>query len=731
MEASDRARSCWVTHCSTSAAVKFIFITPILLFLSACGGSGGGDDPPADKTAPKIEALDPTGGSDITDITQSLTFKVTDTGGSGVDTASIVVMANGADRSNEAVFASDVLTLTPTTLSRWQRGGLDITITLKDKSANTADADFSYTVTPVTQALPRAVPPQGNAPLTVSFYPDVSLDAVIESYDWDFDGDDIYDISETIGRVQTYVFNTPGTYSVKLKVTDASGNESIGEVSVVATNAPPQVVAEAQPSNGGIPLTVSFTVTAIDNEGITSYAWDFDGDGNNEETSTTTGDITYEYTTPGVYRPILTVIDTAGETTKLQVPSIDVRVGPVGSPSISAGANPIEGKAPLSVNFTARVSDPDSQVVSQWEWDFEDNGTFDYNSATSGDVSHDYIASGTYYARVRVTLADGDTAEDVVQITVLQDLSLALSTDTLDATLDESVTITTTLGGASKVSLLIENTLGQTVRTLVSIQQRAGGSYDDIWDGKDEQGNPVPDGQYRAILVYEENGETKRFDLGLITGGQESNPTGNYANRFAPFSADPLEIEYSLDQASEVTAFMGYLGVGTRRLFTFYQRKPQGRGSHQIIWNGENKDGVLVKPPEGSSGFLVGLFAYTLPDNAIYVKNSIELSTLIAMPPVLTPDSVTPDGTVQQSILQFELSDDARITHTINNTDTGAEVFRKTHDNIEAGFPQLPWDGRANNGEFVAPGNYRHGITALDARGNKSPTLYTLQRVYY
>jgi len=732
MQAPDRTRSCWLAHCRASAAVTAIAL--MLLVLSACSGGGGDNNDPAPaQAAVNIEALEPAAGSVITDITQALTFNVT--GGNGVDTASIVVTANGADRSSEVAFANDVLSITPTVASRWQRGGLDISIALTNHSGNTSNADFSYSVTPVTQALPRALPAQGDAPLTVLFYPDVAVDAVIESYEWDFDGDDIYEIAEAIGRVQSYVFEIPGSYPVKFKVTDTSGNESIGETTVTVSNAPPQVVAQAQPSNGGIPLTVRFTVTATDNEDIDSYAWDFDGDGSTEETSASTGNTSHQYTTVGVYRPILTVTDSAGATTTLQVPSLDVRAGPAGSASIVAGATPRGGNAPLEVNFTARISGPGAQGISQWQWDFDGGGvfdsTFDNNSRAGGDVSHNYTVSGTYFARVRATLANGTSVEDAIQIDVAQDLSLTLSTDTIDSTLGESATITTTLGGASSVSLVIENSLGQSVRTLVSGQQRAGGSYDDVWDGHNDQGSLVPNGAYRAILIYQDRGETKRFDLGLTTGGQESNPVSNYANQFAPFAADPLEIDFALDQASEVTVFMGFLGVGTRRLFTFYQRQAQGRGSHQIIWNGANEDGVLIQPPQGSSGFLVGMFAYTLPDNAIYVKNSVELSAFVATPPVLTPDAVSADGTAQQSRLQFELSRDARITHTINNTDTGAEVFRETHASVNAGAAQLRWDGKASNGEFVVPGNYRHGITAVDVQGNKSPTLYALQRVYY
>ena len=50
----------------------------------------------------------------------------------------------------------------------------------------------------------------------------------------------------------------------------------------------------------------------------------------------------------------------------------------------------------------AVVDDLDGIVVL-CEWDFEDDGTYDYSSATSGTTDHTYAVSGVYTARLRVT----------------------------------------------------------------------------------------------------------------------------------------------------------------------------------------------------------------------------------------------------------------------------------------------------------------------------------------
>jgi glucose/arabinose dehydrogenase len=77
-------------------------------------------------------------------------------------------------------------------------------------------------------------------------------------------------------------------------------------------NQPPTAVIAASPTNGPLPLTVSFDGTgSSDPEGNPlSYSWDLNGDG-------TFGDATgptasYTYTTAGVYHPSLRVTDTQG-----------------------------------------------------------------------------------------------------------------------------------------------------------------------------------------------------------------------------------------------------------------------------------------------------------------------------------------------------------------------------------------------------------------------------------
>lgn len=681
-----------------------------------------------DTAGPTVQALQPPVGGTISDVQMPITYDVSDVG-TAVDTATLSVAVNDAARTDGIVWNDSQLTIAAPE-GGWPVGPLNVRIELADVLGNRTTADFPYVVATRVElaAYPRAVPTSGDAPLAVTFTPTATTTTAIERYEWDFDGNGTYDRSETVGRNQSYTYATPGTYDAVLRVTDTSGEQATGTVRITVGNQPPSVAAEAVPSNGAPPLGVTFTATATDSNGIALYEWDFDGDGT-YDLSGTSNVASFTYTDAGVFRPRLRVVDGLGAATELTVPTIEVRVV-VGAPTVAATATPATGNTPLVVNFDASASDPDGHTIVEWAWDFDGDGTYDYVSPTAAATSHTYTAPGTFYARVRATAADGGTAVDAVMVQANLSLALQVSTDTIDASLGETSTVQTTLGGDTEVSLVIENRNGSPVRTLVPWELRLAGTYSDSWDGADDQGATVPEGEYRAILLYRIDGEERRLDLGLTTGGVQSNPPrSGIPSRFSPLAGEPLRITYTLNRASEVTAFMGRYNVNTR-LITFMQRAPKGRGTHTIVWNGENSDGVLIHPPAGDS-FLFGIFAYTLPNNAIYVRSGVHASGLAVSPAILDPTGLADDGLPATGTVRFDLNRAGAVELTVFNADTGAEMLRRTIGGLDGGEQEVTWDGRDGTGTLVAPGRYRIGVAGLDQHGSRSTAVFALQRIYY
>lgn len=680
-----------------------------------------------DTLGPTIEALSPPPDSTIANPNEILRYRIVDAG-VGLDEASVTVAVNGASFDPGAGLAGGMLELDPGA-SGWDEGALTVAIGAADHLGNASEASFAYTIAPQQQlaAYPRAIPNAGDAPLTVTFVPEVVTDNAIERYEWDFQGDGTVDRTETVGQNQRFTYTVPGEYDAWLRITDNRGAQAVGTVRVSVGNRPPEVSVSASPTNGAPPLAVTFTAQATDSNGIALYEWDFDGDGSWDQ-SGTASTVTHLYSAEGTFQPRVRVTDTLGAATEVAVPSIEIRIV-AGAPTVIGSASPPSGNTPLNVSFNASATDPEGRAIVEWAWDFDGDGEYDH-VATAPAVTHRYTAPGTWYPRVRALTEDGRSGYDVLEVKANLVIGLRVLTDTIDTSLDQTSSIETTLGGDVQISLIVENRAGQTVRTLVPWTSRTAGTHTDAWDGRNDQGEAVAEGDYRAILLYRVDHEVRRLDLGLTTGGVQSNPPrSTMPSRFSPLAGQPLRINYTLNRASEVTAFMGRFNVNTR-LVTFLQRAPRGRGAHQIVWNGENGDGQLIHPPPGDS-FLFGIFAYTLPDNAIFVRSGVHVSALSVTPSVFDPTALDDAGLSALSTLRFTLNRPGSVELIVASAETGAVVLRRPVTGLDAGEQTLAWDGRTDTGDLAAPGRYRVGVAGVDEAGVRTTAVYALQRVFY
>lgn len=65
-------------------------------------------------------------------------------------------------------------------------------------------------------------------------------------------------------------------------------------------------------------------------------------------------------------------------------------------------------------------------VIVLYQWDFDGDGNFDWNSTETGNTTHVYWELGNYNAIFRVTDNDGAVAEKIIEITVLEKLRLSM-----------------------------------------------------------------------------------------------------------------------------------------------------------------------------------------------------------------------------------------------------------------------------------------------------------------
>ncbi|SFW73060.1 PKD domain-containing protein [Amycolatopsis australiensis] len=172
---------------------------------------------------------------------------------------------------------------------------------------------------------------------------------------------------------------------------------------------PLSATANASPTTGNAPLTVSFTGSATGGLAPYSYSWNF-GDGS---ASSTAQNPSHTYNAAGNYTVTLTVTDSASPA-HTATSSVAVTVGAVGQPlAASASAAPTSGQVPLTVAFSGTATG--GTPAYSYSWNFGDGSV----ASTAQNPSHTYNNAGTYTATLTVTdsASPAKAATSTVQVT--------------------------------------------------------------------------------------------------------------------------------------------------------------------------------------------------------------------------------------------------------------------------------------------------------------------------
>jgi hypothetical protein len=177
----------------------------------------------------------------------------------------------------------------PTTASRTEifplRGARTVRVRVSDATGVIGTASVNLIVSHLPNAvigLPSGVKEQTYATLDGSGSNDNLDNGAISSYEWETDGDDDFN-DYTVAQPSVY-FATPGSHTIKLRVTDGDGAQRTATttLNVIATTPPsPTFLATPNPVVAGQP--VSFDASGSTDDGtIVRYEWDLDGNGSYE-----------------------------------------------------------------------------------------------------------------------------------------------------------------------------------------------------------------------------------------------------------------------------------------------------------------------------------------------------------------------------------------------------------------------------------------------------------------
>lgn len=168
--------------------------------------------------------------------------------------------------------------------------------------------------------------------------------------------------------------------------------------------APPIADFTASPTSGYAPLEVTFVDTS--RNGPNEWQWNF-GNGTSSSRGPHIRTYTCADTTPGAvctFFVTLTVRNAGGFNTS-SPREITVTVPPDSGPVAEFEATVRSGFAPLATRFDF-VETTTGVTYTQWEWDFNGDGTFD---GSGQSVGFTYNAVGSYNVTLRVTDSTGAT----------------------------------------------------------------------------------------------------------------------------------------------------------------------------------------------------------------------------------------------------------------------------------------------------------------------------------
>ena len=274
------------------------------------------------------------------------------------------------------------------------------------------------------------LPPDGEAPLAVSGNAliDGGSSAVASGYDYLWTIPAIPGF-QSLSSTFNYVFDEPGNYRINLRVTDRATGQMVGTFKIVSVYPDveelqvqldfldPDEDAEGKAPVGKAPFTVEMGADVTGGQVPFFYQWDYDSDGIPEAWGADVDVYKGTYASPGTYKITVTVTDGRGTV------AVDSRYVNVlaSNPVAVANALPPEGPVGLFglyVVFSATGSfDPDGQI-DFYEWDFDGDGEYDWESPVTGSTSHGYTEPGNYYPTLRVTDNDGLTGLSTTQVIV-------------------------------------------------------------------------------------------------------------------------------------------------------------------------------------------------------------------------------------------------------------------------------------------------------------------------
>jgi PKD repeat protein len=304
---------------------------------------------------------------------------------------------------------------------------LRITGAYKDGSSTQGLTTRAITI--LANAAPAALfvaPTQGEVGIPVTFDASTSFDAdgQIVAREWDFSYNNVAFLAEASGVVATHAFAGAGSFIVGLRVTDQNGAQAIAtRALLIVANQPPLAdLAGPTTATAGEAIVLS-AAGSKDPDGIlTTYRWDFEGDGKDDQVSTAaTATHTYGFEDQGHRKVRLTVVDDDKAEAVATWDLLVKTVAEASPPPVASFTAPSQVRQDGPALFDGSGATAWKGTITAYEWDFSYTTPAAFTPDDQGiSVSHVFADPGSQLVALRITVkyADGSEATGIASRTL-------------------------------------------------------------------------------------------------------------------------------------------------------------------------------------------------------------------------------------------------------------------------------------------------------------------------
>lgn len=234
-------------------------------------------------------------------------------------------------------------------------------------------------------------------------------DGTIVLFEWDFEGDEVFDWSSSNNGQITHTYNDFGIFLAKLRVTDNDGYTAFDTTEIMVIGPPTAYIDSVDPDPAEKGAIVNFEGSGEDSDGtLEACSWTSSIDGEISTNMTfSTSDLSM-----GTHEIMFKVLDDDSLWSGQVATTLVIFTRPV----VFAG-NDTTIVPDSIMQFNGQAFDDDGSIVL-YEWDFDNNGIYDWRSNTTGITTFIFNLEGAYSIVLKVTDNDGHSNTDTIMITV-------------------------------------------------------------------------------------------------------------------------------------------------------------------------------------------------------------------------------------------------------------------------------------------------------------------------